>query len=137
MRLPLQEQLAVARKGFSHLQAELNVYNGPHHTGSAPGMSMSRDSDGDLPDPNALPGAASRDMLLSQLVTWNPADPEAPTPANVLRQFREVDRPLAPLAAQMDTDPGLAAGCSLLWVRATLALCTVSVVKHLFVLRSD
>ena len=120
--VPLQEQLAVARKGFAHLQAELQAQGEPPiGGGSRPRVPARPDSDGDLPDPSSLPGAASRDMLLSQLVTWDPTAPDAPTPANVLRQFREVDRPLAPLAAQMDTDTGLAAGNSLLWVRPPVA----------------
>lgn len=108
----------MARKGFAYLQRELSAHAEPLCMGSSAGnLFMNRSSDDDLPAPSSLPGAASRDMLLSQLVTWDPAAPDAPTPANVLRQFREVDRPLAPLAAQMDTEPGAAADSSLLYVR--------------------
>lgn len=123
----LQEQLAVARKGFAYLEAALDTHSDALSAGApAPhNRTESHSSDDDLPDPNSLPDAASRDMLLSQLVTWDPAAPDAPTPANVLKQFREVDRPLAPLAAQMDTQPGLAEDNSLLWVRCLCALCAI------------
>lgn len=114
----VQEQLAVARKGFACLESQLEARGEPPAAGrSLPGLPSRRDSDGDLPHPNSLPGAASRDMLLSQLVTWDPTAPDASAPANVLRQFQEVDRPLAPLAAQIDTDTSLSADSSLLWVR--------------------
>jgi hypothetical protein len=123
----MQEQLAVARKGFAHLQsAQGNLQRSCDSDTAPPNISLQRSSDGDLPDPSTLPGAASRDMLLSQLVTWDPTVPDAPTPANVLRQFREVDRPLAPLAAQMDNDPVLTADNSLLWVRSFLFVCIVN-----------
>jgi hypothetical protein len=112
----------VARKGSTHLQQALGDLQRSSDFDTAQTTSQRRDSNDDLPDPSNLPGTAARDALLSQLVSWDPSAPDAPTPASVLQQFREVDRPLAPLAAQMDNDSVLAADSSLLWVCSSLSV---------------